>query len=343
MQLAGPVPPELYHRYVEFRPIIGSMFSRKGLAGRLLNKALHKQHSRIYNFDKSTERAAFEPRSREAALQFLRMAHFDEGARTFTYVLTLDGMLRFTETGGEFGIDLLSKHSMHSDVATYIACSGEFFIRRVLSSSAANTPRLNSAGSSSSPPQPPQPPTHPPDGPPASPPPPDPALYQLYIDNDSGTYRPDKSVLPALRAFLEREFPGLNVITNHWEDGHLKQLKREQVEAKRREGRAVNMVLNRSPSSSSLSSGASMLDDMDQGAQGGAHRSGTRRRKARVERAIEALEHPRRIGAIVAAGGFVTEPEPDDEGGNGGGSAVGGGQEKEKAAAGAGEPSAAAK
>jgi hypothetical protein len=49
-------------------------------------------------------------------LRFLRMAHFDQGGRMFTYVLTLNGLLRFTETGEEFGIDLLSKHTMHSDV-----------------------------------------------------------------------------------------------------------------------------------------------------------------------------------------------------------------------------------
>ncbi|KAH6847126.1 hypothetical protein B0I37DRAFT_138323 [Chaetomium sp. MPI-CAGE-AT-0009] len=131
IQLSGPVPPELYHRYVEFRPIIGRMFSSTGLRGRILNKVLHKQHSRIYNFDSGTEYGSFPPCSEEASLQFLRMAHFDEGGRIFTYVLTLDGMMRFTETGKEFGIDMLSKHTMHSDVATYIACSGEFFIRRL--------------------------------------------------------------------------------------------------------------------------------------------------------------------------------------------------------------------
>ena len=49
-------------------------------------------------------------------LAFLKMTHFDQGGRLFTYVLSLDGLLRFTETGEEFGIDLLSKHSMHSDV-----------------------------------------------------------------------------------------------------------------------------------------------------------------------------------------------------------------------------------
>jgi len=213
IQLSGPVPPRLYHRYVEFRPVIGLMFSSRGLRGRILNKALHKQHRRLYNFDSGTEYATFPPRSREAALQFLKMAHFDEGGRIFTYVITLDGMMRFTETGKEFGIDLLSKHTMHSDMATYIACSGEFFIRRLAHADASADPEPNEG-------------THPPDtglsgGPPNSTPPLNPKHYQLIIDNDSGTYRPDKSVLPDLKTFLEANFPGLGIVVMHCQDKEL--------------------------------------------------------------------------------------------------------------------------
>lgn len=54
MQLQGPVPPRLYHRYVAFRPVIGSMFASTGLRGKILNTALHKQHGRIYHFDEAT-------------------------------------------------------------------------------------------------------------------------------------------------------------------------------------------------------------------------------------------------------------------------------------------------
>ena len=111
--------------------MIGRMFMDRGMRGTVLHKMLRKQHSRIYNYDSGTEYGSFAPCSEEATLQFLRMAHFDENGRIFTYVITLDGLLRFTETGKEFGIDLLSKHTMHADVATYIACAGEFFIRRL--------------------------------------------------------------------------------------------------------------------------------------------------------------------------------------------------------------------
>lgn len=359
LQLSGPVPEQLYHRYVEFRPMIGRMFMSRGLRGTILHKVLHKQHSRIYNYDSSTEYGSFEPCTEEASLQFLRMVHFDEGGRVFTYVLTLDGLMRFTETGKEFGIDLLSKHTMHSDVATYVACAGEFFIRRLArpkhhhhhrskgssshwqdfeqdgdDSGPSSSPKHeskegeHSGGSSSSPnhesnpfnngsqpspsssfpnhtqdhnsnlnkehdghnsrdnhdgqnnhdnhngngnddnnknkdddplpyptnpdhSQPTHPPSSPPGGPPSKPPPPDPHLYQLIIDNDSGTYRPDKSVLPHLQSFLSRNFPGIEVITMHCADEQLSDMKKAQAETKKREGAGVRMVLNRSPSNSS--------------------------------------------------------------------------------------------
>lgn len=282
IQLAGPVPPKLYHRYVEFRPLIGMMFSSHGLRGRILNKALHKQHKRVYNYDSSTEYGRFEPRSTEASLQFLKMVHFDEGGRIFTYVLTLDGLLRFTETGSEFGIDLLSKHTMHSDVATYIACSGEFFIRRVTSrepgqngSRDGNESRDGDGATPKSDPQP-QPPHNPAD-------------YQLVIDNDSGTYRPDKSVLPDLAAFLESNLPGLDVRAMHCADDKLVQLKKEQLQIKKRELPRVNMVLARSPSASSFGSGASRLSELERDGDG---RLPPRSKKERV---WDVVEDPRRL------------------------------------------------
>ncbi|KAK1977201.1 C2 domain-containing protein [Colletotrichum cereale] len=276
MQLSGPVPSELYHRYVEFRPMIGLMFAKSGLRGRILNKALHKQHSRVYNFDSSTEYGVFKARSEEAALQFLKLVHFDEGGRIFTYVLTLDGVFRFTETGKEFSIDMLSKHTMHSDVETYIACSGEFFVRRLENPDASDDPEPDQK-------------THPTEelsgGPPNGHPPHNPSYYQLCIDNDSGTYRPDKSVLPKLKEFLEANFPGLGIVVMHCEDEELQKLKKEQVEAKKKEGRMVNMVA-RSPSLSSMSSTESALQRMEEaGENGGPVKSTT-------QKALDALEDP---------------------------------------------------
>jgi len=266
------------------------MFTSSGLRGRILNKALHKQHRRVYNFDKSTETGAFKPRSEEAAVQFLKMAHFDEGGRIFTYVLTLDGLLRFTETGKEFGIDLLSKHTMHSDVATYIACSGEFFVRRLKRPTGDEDPE-------------PAQPTHPdepvPGGPPNDPPPRNPSYYQLVIDNDSGTYRPDKSVLPYLKTFLEYNLPGLGVVVMHCQDEELAKLKKNQIAVKKKEGKTVNMVLNRSPTASSFSSDdESRLGDLGAGADEAP------KAKTKKEMAWEVLEDPNRIRSLKGGVGF---------------------------------------
>jgi hypothetical protein len=273
MQLRGPVPVALYHRYVEFKPIISSMFLSKGLRGKILNAALHKQHDRVYNFDSHTEYGRFEPCSEEASIQFLRLAHFDEGGRLFTYVLTLDGLFRFTETGKEFGIDLLSKHTMHSDVATYIACSGEFFIRRLQHPDASEDPEPHEK-------------THPAEdiegGPPHQPPPVKPSFYQLIIDNDSGTYRPDKRVLPYLKSFLEQNLPGLGIVTMDCGEDKLQKMKENQRKVKKSEGRMVNVVMNRSMSS--LSSAMSDLDDRDETWETG--------QTSKREAAYAALEDP---------------------------------------------------
>ncbi|KAF7549599.1 hypothetical protein G7Z17_g6261 [Cylindrodendrum hubeiense] len=280
MQLAGPVSPVIYHRFVEFRPIIASMYFSTGLRGKILNKALHKQHSRIYNFNRSTEYGDFDACSEDAALQFLKLAHFDEGGRIFTYVLTLDGILRFTETGKEFGVDMLSKHTMHSDVATYIACSGEFFIRRLKHPVSSDNPHTKEKA-------------HPSDeisgGPPKEDPPPNPAYYQLIIDNDSGTYRPDKSILSDLKSYLEHNFPGLGIIAMHWEDQELQDLKQAQRTVKKKEGRMINVVMNMSQSS--ISSAESALDHREAGWEQG--------QKSKREAAFEALEDPSKMKDAV--------------------------------------------
>jgi hypothetical protein len=244
------------------------MFSKAGLRGRVLNKALHHQHARVYNFSNTTEYGSFPPKSEEASLQFLKMVHFDEGGRVFTYVLTLDGLLRFTETGKEFGIDLLSKHTMHSDVNIYIACSGEFFIRR-LKHPNEHTDAPNQA-------------THPDEdisgGPPHDPPPKDPKHYELVIDNDSGTYRPKGDLLPHLKRFLKENFPGLHVVTKECTDDHLQKMKQGQRDKKKKEGKTVQMIQD---SDDEISSS----DEEDLDRLGGP-------KKSKRERMLAAVEDP---------------------------------------------------
>ncbi|KAF1845632.1 C2 domain-containing protein [Cucurbitaria berberidis CBS 394.84] len=254
MQLRGPVPEAMYHRYVEFKPFVKSMFTAKGVRGFILSKALHHQHARVYNFDASTEFKVFQEPCKEFAQKFLELVHFDQGGRIFTYVLTLDALFRFTETGKEFGIDMLSKHTMHSDVAAYVAFSGEFFIRRLKHH---QRPAPEEGGKNKS---------HPPDdidgGPPEEEPKiKDPSYYELVIDNDSGTYRPNAKLLPQLKQFFEANFPGLHVCTldSQGDAEKMAAMKDEQRERKKKEGDHV--VYTQMSRSSSMSS--SDVEDLD--------------------------------------------------------------------------------
>ena len=121
LQLTGPVPTPLRHRYVGYRPFIEWMFTKSGIRGRLLNRALRDQYATIYGYGKDTEWNVVKPSNDEEdvgrafAEKFLRMTSFGTQGRMFTYVITLDGEMRFTETGEEFAIEMLSKHSMHAD------------------------------------------------------------------------------------------------------------------------------------------------------------------------------------------------------------------------------------
>jgi hypothetical protein len=243
----------MYHRYVEFKPFVKAMFTSKGLRGYILSKALHHQHARVYNFDQNTAYDVFREPGEDFTRKFLELTHYDQGGRIFTYVLTLDALFRFTETGKEFGIDMLSKHTMHSDVASYIAFSGEFFIRR-LKHHRRQAPKDEGQNQ-----------THPPDnidgGPPNDDPPKDPSRYELIIDNDSGTYRPNAKLLPELKAFFESNFPGLRVVTldSQGDAEKMEQMKKEQRDRKKKEGDQI--VYTQLSRSSSLSS--SDIEDLD--------------------------------------------------------------------------------
>lgn len=254
IQLRGPVPAELYHRYVEFKPFVAGMFTDKSFRGRILNRALHHQHARIYNFDKSTKYGGFEEPSADLTRKFLDFVHYDQGGRIFTYVLTLDAHLRFTETGKEFGIDLLSKHTMHSDVSIYIAFSGEFFIRRLKHPSRTRPDSQSSGGANEA---------LPPEGENVEKERSDqdnqkfrdPKYYELIIDNDSGTYRPSAKLLPKLKEFLEFNLPGLRVVTLDCQADEEKmgQLKKEQRDMKEHSGTQITYLQNSSMSSISSS------------------------------------------------------------------------------------------
>ena len=192
------------------------------------------------------------------ALKFLELVHFDQGGRVYTYVITLDGQWRFTETGKEFGIDLLSKHTMHSNVNIYIAFSGEFFVRRLRNPK--DHPDSDNPDNQA---------THLADptgsGAPDHDPPRDPAAYELFIDNDSGTYRPQASLLPILKSFMQKNLPGLKIVTLDCgkDKERMDRLKTQQRDRKKAEGHG-RVVLQGSRSSSVSSSDEDDLDELEE-------------------------------------------------------------------------------
>lgn len=265
MQLPGPVPPELYHRYVEFRPFVTGLFTSRSLQGRILNRALHHQHRRIYNYDRSTLYGYFQESSIDLTKQFLDFVHYDNGGRIFTFVLTLDAQWRFTETGKEFGIDLLSKHSMHSDVSIYIAWSGEFFIRRLKKPWRPGKEDDNDPESDTVPAEAESDEEDDPESDKQDTKSREPEYYELIIDNDSGTYRPNAKLLPTFRDYMRRALPGLKVVTlDCLSDAEkMKKLKQEQRDRKMKTKGRVQYMQRSSTSSSISSSDESDLDELE--------------------------------------------------------------------------------
>lgn len=314
MQLRGPVPADMYHRYVEFKPFIAGMFTDVTLRGRILNRALHHQHARIYNYDTSTVYGIFQQPCIEMTKQFLEFVHYDQGGRVYTYVLSLDGLWRFTETGKEFGIDMLSKHTMHSDVSIYIAFSGEFFIRRLRHrrrQTSNGQENLESSDELASPAAD-QENDHNRNGDysrrDASK---DPADYELIIDNDSGTYRPNAKLLPLLKEYMSQNLPGLRIATLdcNKDAERMKKLKDEQVQRRKRSGKHITYLQNSSMSSFS-SSDEEKLDAIASGeprAPGWQRRLGKMQahsqQNGQVDEPIAAKSlHPHRDGSAIERG-----------------------------------------
>ena len=130
--------------------------------------------------------------------------------------------------------------------------------------------------------------THPsediPGGPPNSSPPRDPAAYELIIDNDSGTYRPNADLIPIFQKFLEKNFPGLHIIVKSCTDKDLDKIKEDQKKTKKTEGDG-RIYGQGSRSGSISSSDVSSLDSRAREQADQPHKSG-------LEKGLDALERP---------------------------------------------------
>jgi hypothetical protein len=106
-------------------------------------------------------------------------------------------------------------------------------------------------------------------GPPNEPPPRDTRDYELVIDNDSGTYRPNGDLLPKLKAFLESNFTGLKIVVMPCDSDELQDMKKAQRELKKKEGNNKKFVQIDAGDSASMSSQESDLEDREREGQGG--------------------------------------------------------------------------
>lgn len=145
---------------------------------------------------------------------------------------------------------------MHSDVCIEIAYSGEFFVRPLRHKHQAprSSAGRQAAESDQDEPDEANDATHGDVGFDEDNPPDDPALYELVIDNDSGTYRPRADLLPTLHSYLAspRNLGALGKVTCIQAfDDHLKEWKEKRKAAKTKEGKKAAQP------SGSLSSSAS--------------------------------------------------------------------------------------
>ncbi|KAG6808254.1 hypothetical protein H0H92_004726 [Tricholoma furcatifolium] len=113
----------------------------------------------------------------------------------YTYIISSeDDSFRFSETGAAFFVDFVSKHALHSNCAETVRYSGEFHPRPKGGWGAFNDEMKDSD-----------------------------VEWELVIDNNSGTYAPDKTLLPQLRELLEFNFPGFNIYAWDREDPNLQE------------------------------------------------------------------------------------------------------------------------
>ena len=113
----------------------------------------------------------------------------------YTYIISSeDDSFRFSETGAAFFVDFASKHALHSNCCENVRYSGEFHPR----------PQGGWEKFSDDIPD-------------------EKVNWELVIDNNSGTYAPDKKLLPKVKGLLEYNFPSFTVFALDHGDDALKE------------------------------------------------------------------------------------------------------------------------
>lgn len=113
----------------------------------------------------------------------------------YTYVVAVqDSSFRFSETGAAFLVDFASKHALHSNCAEAVHYSGEFHPRPVGGWQNFSDDITD-----------------------------DQVEWELIVDNNSGTYSPNKDDLVRVQMVLDYNLPGITVRALDREDQELKE------------------------------------------------------------------------------------------------------------------------
>ncbi|KAF3188919.1 hypothetical protein TWF225_003291 [Orbilia oligospora] len=194
-------------------------FDPSKLHYRFFRHLVRKQYQNIYGHDNNTVYGAWDD-SNDVGQGLVDLLQPVEN-KLFTFVITTNGEWRFCETGDEYKINHLSKHGMHSNGEEKVAWSGEFFIRfdkdvtvedvkdakmyaRDGEQAKAGGEKANIAGVQ-------------PQG-----------RWKIYLDNDSGTYSPDKGKVDTFREFMAQNLKGIEVVVKNFKDEGLMRAKKEQ-------------------------------------------------------------------------------------------------------------------
>ncbi|KAL7274026.1 hypothetical protein RUND412_003097, partial [Rhizina undulata] len=200
LQFPGPLPPALSHEFYK-RTLVKLTFEKWFPLGTLTNWLIRKGHKTMYGENRINEEIVTlnldtlvhdnhaptdELPNDFQARQFLEMVKNGKEYEVYTFVLTTNGEFRFAEKGKQKFVNMVSKHVILSDVAPKVAFAGEFFVRRIDITNGLGRDQIVSAKSI------------------------DPSRYELWIDNDSGTYQPsEESLMEHFAPFLRKMFPGL--------------------------------------------------------------------------------------------------------------------------------------
>lgn len=187
-------------------------FDPSKLHYRFFRHLVRKQYQNIYGHDKNTVYGAWDD-ANDVGQGLVDLLQPVEN-KLFTFVITTNGEWRFCETGDEYKINHLSKHGMHSNGEDKVVWSGEFFVRFEKDITQENTKDAKMyardrerAKVDGIQPQ---------------------GRWKIYLDNDSGTYSPDKENIATFRELMAQNLKGIEVVVKDFKDEGLKQAKKEQ-------------------------------------------------------------------------------------------------------------------